>query len=376
MFLHNLKYELLSSLRVKDILIWLILFPVALGTFFKIAFSNDYNETTKFDTIPVAVTDEAQDQTLRSVLDSLQEQEEPLLDVTYADKEEAEKMLRDKKVNGIITADGKLSLTVAESDLRSSILSSFVKEYNSRQQIIKDCIMRDPSKAQDVIASFSEETASLREIPLSSGNTDYMTDYFYNLLAMVALFGSITGLHITINNQADLSQLGARKCCSPTPKSISLAASLTGSYIVHSICMLFSVTFVRFGLQIDMGSRLGLVYLTALLAGILGVSLGFFVGSVGFLSTSVKIAVSTAVSLILCFLSGLMIANMKVRIESICPWFNRINPAAVITNSFYYLNVYDDLSKYGVCMITMAVTALVFDILGILLTRRKKYASL
>ena len=203
-----------------------------------------------------------------------------------------------------------------------------------------------------------------------------MTDYFYNLLAMVALFGSITGLHITINNQADLSQLGARKCCSPTPKSISLAASLTGSYIVHSICMLFSVTFVRFGLQIDMGSRLGLVYLTALLAGILGVSLGFFVGSVGFLSTSVKIAVSTAVSLILCFLSGLMIANMKVRIESICPWFNRINPAAVITNSFYYLNVYDDLSKYGVCMITMAVTALVFDILGILLTRRKKYASL
>ena len=59
MFLHNLKYELLSSLRVKDILIWLILFPVALGTFFKIAFSNVYKETTKFDTIPVAVTDEA-----------------------------------------------------------------------------------------------------------------------------------------------------------------------------------------------------------------------------------------------------------------------------------------------------------------------------
>ena len=38
MFLHNLLYEIKSSLRVRDLIFWLILFPIILGTFFKIAF--------------------------------------------------------------------------------------------------------------------------------------------------------------------------------------------------------------------------------------------------------------------------------------------------------------------------------------------------
>ena len=42
MFWHNLKYKVLSGLRVKDLLFWLILFPIVLATFFKIAFGSIY----------------------------------------------------------------------------------------------------------------------------------------------------------------------------------------------------------------------------------------------------------------------------------------------------------------------------------------------
>lgn len=55
MFWHNLKYEVLSGLRVKDVLFWLILFPIVLATFFKIAFGSIYEKTTLFSTIPMAV---------------------------------------------------------------------------------------------------------------------------------------------------------------------------------------------------------------------------------------------------------------------------------------------------------------------------------
>lgn len=44
MFWHNLKYEVLSGLRVKDVLFWLILFPIVLATFFKIAFGSIYEK--------------------------------------------------------------------------------------------------------------------------------------------------------------------------------------------------------------------------------------------------------------------------------------------------------------------------------------------
>ena len=42
MFLHNFLYEIKSSLRVRDLVFWLILFPIILGTFFKVAFGGLY----------------------------------------------------------------------------------------------------------------------------------------------------------------------------------------------------------------------------------------------------------------------------------------------------------------------------------------------
>ena len=40
MFWHNFKYEILTHLRVKMVIIWLVIYPIALGTFFKVAFGN------------------------------------------------------------------------------------------------------------------------------------------------------------------------------------------------------------------------------------------------------------------------------------------------------------------------------------------------
>ena len=55
MFMHILKYELKGGLRSKDLIIWLILFPIILGTVFKVGFGSIYEKTEKFNSIPVAV---------------------------------------------------------------------------------------------------------------------------------------------------------------------------------------------------------------------------------------------------------------------------------------------------------------------------------
>ena len=44
MFLHNLKYELLSTLRHPAMIFWLMLFPIFLGTVFKIGFGSIYEK--------------------------------------------------------------------------------------------------------------------------------------------------------------------------------------------------------------------------------------------------------------------------------------------------------------------------------------------
>lgn len=97
MFWHNLKYEVLSGLRVKDVLFWLILFPIVLATFFKIAFGSIYEKTTLFSTIPLAVVETTEQPVLHTVLDNLESGKEPLFAVTYTDEQTALSLLKEQK---------------------------------------------------------------------------------------------------------------------------------------------------------------------------------------------------------------------------------------------------------------------------------------
>ena len=376
MFLHNLKYEIKTGLRAKDLIFWLMIFPIVLGLFFKIAFDGIYEKTTQFAAVPAAVVEVRENEIFHSVIDTIEDSAEPLLSVTYTDEENALELLKSGDVTGIIYVDEKLSVTVAGEGIEETILISFVEQYTVQEKIIRDTIEKDPFKAEAVVSALSEEMDILDEIPLTEGNTDNFAQYFYNLIAMVALYGTLTGIHITIGNQANLSALGARKNCSPTPKSISLAASLLGRYLVQTVCMIICVTFIHFVLKIDLGSKLPLVYLASVIGGTVGVSMGFFVGSIGNLKEELKIGVSVAFSMLLCFLSGLMVADMKAIIAEHLPWFNNINPAAVISDSFYCLNIYSDYGRFTVKIITMLITSAIFVLLGFVLSRRKKYASL
>jgi len=375
MFLHNFIYELKTAFRTKDLIIWMILFPIALGAFFKFAFDGIYEKATKFSAIDTAVVEEDGGM-FRGVLDDMEKSGEPMLNAAYADKDEAMQLLKDGDVYGIIFAGEELKLTVSENGTEQSVLKSFVEEYNLRSRIIRRSAEKDPAAVQKVSAVISENVEAVKEIPLTEGNTDNLVQYFYNLLGMVAMFGTITGLNITKVNQANISALGARKSCSPTPKSLSVTASLMASYTIQIICMFLSVTYLAFVLRVDFGDRLHIVYLTSIIAGMVGVSLGFFIGSIGAFSEKAKVSISLSFSLLLCFFSGLMVGNMKSQIERAAPIVNKLNPAAVISDSYYCLNIYSDFDRYTEKLITMLIMTAVFALLGFFMTRRRKYASI
>ena len=127
MFLHNLKYELFSTLRVKDLIIWLILFPMFLGTVFKIAFGSIYEKVDSFSAIPCAVVEMQADPALHQVLDAVSDGADALLKVQYVSADEADALLRDDQVKGILKADGRLSLDVTGEGLEQTMLRSFAE---------------------------------------------------------------------------------------------------------------------------------------------------------------------------------------------------------------------------------------------------------
>ena len=377
MFFHNLKYYLMSGFRVKSFVFWLMIFPMLLGTMFKIAFGNIYENDVVFRSIPTAVVETTENDVFRQVIDSLEEEEEPLMDITFTTEEKAKQLLKDGDVCGIIYVGDKLSLSVTEQKMSQVILKSFVEQYSINEKIMTDIAEKDPSKLPSVIEKLSADVSACNDIPVTDAeNTDIYVQYFYNLIAMVAMYGTVTGLHVTVRNQANLSALGARKNCSPTPKSVSLLADFVGSSVMQTACMVLCVTFTHFVLKIDFGDRLPLVYFAAVLGGILGVSIGFLFGAANRFSFEAKTGIVMAASMMSCFLSGLMMGEMKGIIAEHFPWFNKINPATVISDSLFSLNMYSDYSRFISKIATMIIITVVCTVAGIIVTRRKKYASL
>ncbi|MBQ8965481.1 ABC transporter permease [Ruminococcus sp.] len=376
MFFNEFKYNLLATIRNRSFIFWLILFPMVLGTLFKAAFSDVYANDIKFSAIPAAVVAQKDDEAFREVIKAVSTGEDPLLKVTYADKEEAEELLKNGKVYGILTKGESLTLSVGANGIEETILKSFADRYLTQEKLIKDTAEKDPSKIPALIEVMQEETNSLKKIRITDGECDPLITYFFNLLAMVAVCSSVTGLNIVSNNQADQSPLAARKGCSPTPKLISTLAVLGSCWVVSSGCTAFSVSFLAFVLKINFGSRLGLVYLSTMIGGIMGTSMGFMIGSLVRGSEGRRNAAAMLISVGGNFLSGLMIADIKPAIMEKAPIVNALNPSAVVCDSLYYLNLDRDYDRYIGKLITMLAMTVIFTAVGFIFTRRKKYATL
>lgn len=376
MFRHIFKYEFINIIRQKEIIFWLICFPIILGTFFNLAFGGLYEKEEIFTEIPVAVSEIKEDSVFREVMDELSTGDSPLFKVQYTDMEEAEELLKKEDIKGIICVDDELSLSVAANGLEQSIIKSFLEQYEAQKTIITDTAVNNPEKLQDVITALSSDINCIETKELSGGNMDVYVQYFQNLIAMVTLFGTMTGLFSAISNEANLSAIGARKCIAPTHKLKAIIANMLAAFCTQVICVFISITYIVFILKIDMGDKIPMMYLSGAAGSLMGVSLGFFIGSIGRMSEGAKIGIIMSFSMVCCFLSGLMVGNMKAIFESHCPIVNKINPAAVVSDLFYCLAIYDDYSRYMEKMVTLLIMSAVFITGGFLLTRRKKYASI
>lgn len=125
-----------------------------------------------------------------------------------------------------------------------------------------ETVNNNPQNLQSVIDAMSQEINCNESLSLSNGNMDTYIQYFYNLIAMAAFFGSISGLYIAINNQGNLSAIAARKCISPTNKLTSITASLLASFVAQVICVSIGITYILFILKVDMGDKIPMVYLS------------------------------------------------------------------------------------------------------------------
>lgn len=380
MFLHNFKYNLLITLRDKGQLFWSFIFVALLGTLFQLTFGNAYVGSELAKNLPVAVyieDEEVSDIFTGMIADISMEDGHKMLDVHYADSiEDAEKMLENEEVIGIYYSDGgELKLMVHDDGIEEGILASVATSYHKMMTVMKSVAQKDESRMMTAMTRLMLNDGHNKEKVLSDGNMDVFTQYFYNLVAMGCLFASFAGVALTRRSQANLSSIGARKCVAQTGTFVSTTAAILANLVLLFGCEILAILYMVL-IGVDFGNKIWQMILLVLVGTLAGVTFGFFIGSISKLNENVKEGIAVGVSLGLCFMSGLMIGDMKFIVQQHCPWFNKINPAALISDSFYALNVYETNNQFWWNILSLVVISIVFTLGGVLFGRRRRYASI
>lgn len=378
----NFKYALLRLMRNKANLFWILVFPIVLGCFFKIAFSNT-TASESFHTIPVAVVegDNADATAFHTMIEQLSgDSEDAMLSATFCDDKKARTLLEKGKVDGIFYTTDTVELAVnsdlSGASINQSILQSLLTQYYLNRDLIVQILTTNPGNIESLVDSIGQSVDTRKEVSLTRNNTDTYDQYFYNLIAMACLYTAMGGINLAINNSANLSSLAARKTIAPAKRAALIGTELLAIILFESLLNMVSFLFIVTVLGVHMTTHLGLAMLTILISTTFSITFGMFLGCVGPKSEGGKTGLMFAVVMPLCFLSGLMMGTMRMVVEKYAPFVNRINPAALISDSFYALNNYDTLTRYTGNILTLLLMTVLFLIISILVTRRKTYASL
>lgn len=378
----NFKYALLRLMRNKANLFWILVFPIVLGCFFKIAFSN-ITASESFHTIPVAVVegDNADATAFHTMIEQLSgDSEDAMLSATFCDDKKARTLLEKGKVDGIFYTTDTVELAVnsdlSDASINQSILQSLLTQYYLNRDLIVQILTTNPGNIESLVDSIGQSVDTRKEVSLTRNNIDTYDQYFYNLIAMACLYTAMGGINLAINNSANLSSLAARKTIAPAKRAALIGTELLAIILFESLLNMVSFLFIVTVLGIHMTTHLGLALLTILISTTFSITFGMFLGCVGPKSEGGKTGLMFAVVMPLCFLSGLMMGTMRMVVEKYAPFVNRINPAALISDSFYALNNYDTQTRYTGNILTLLLMTALFLIISILVTRRKTYASL
>jgi ABC-2 type transport system permease protein len=215
----------------------------------------------------------------------------------------------------------------------------------------------------------------LKQTSASTSEGDVIVTYFYALLAMTCLMGSTVSVYEISKLQANLSALAARVNCSPVQKFMMFLYNISAMVLFQMVVIIIVLAYVMLILGIDFGNRTGYVILTCLIGSVTGVFFGTATGVLG-KSEGVKMAITIGGTLFGSFLAGLNAPMIKYFVQENVPIVSWINPASLITDAFYSLYYYDDLSRFFINITVLLVISALFCTITCLALRRRTYASI
>lgn len=394
MFFHNFKYSLKTLFKNKMLIFWTFAFPIILGTFFNLAFS-DIEKSEKLEVFDIAIVNNEEfnnHEIYKEAFKSLgsEESKEQLFDISYVSLEEAEDLLDHDEIVGYLLVSKEAQIVVKQNGINQTILKYVTDEINQTKKIIENIldeqIKNNPEEIDNIFSSTFqhnlytqaleslENEANIKDI--SSENLSYTMIEFYTLIAMACLYGGILGCVVVNQILANMSNKGKRVSISPVSKFKLILSSVLASYLTQVIGIGLLFLYLLFAIKVDFGHHLGFVILLALAGCLAGLSLGIAVSSIIKTNENLKTGIIISITMLGCFLSGMMGITMKYLVDKNVPLVNKINPANMITDGFYSLYYYDTYDRFYFNVFSLLIFSFILIGISIVFLRRQDYDSI
>lgn len=393
MFIHIFKYSLKTLFKNKMLMFWTFAFPIILGTFFNMAFSN-IESSEKLDIINIAVVDNEdfnENKILKESFKTLsdEENEDRLFETKYVSEDEAKRLLDEKEISGYLQInDDEPQIVVCTSGINETILKYVTEEITQTTEVMKTLAEDEIKKEiaagnynidyesiyKEVLAITQDEDVKLENI--SNDNLSYTMIEFYSLIAMTCMYGGILGMSAINQNLANMSNNGKRVSVSPMSKGKMVLGSVLASYIAQVIGVALLFVYTIFVLKVEYGTNLPFIVLLALTGCLAGLSLGIAVSSLVKSNENVKTGIIISITMLGSFLSGMMGITMKYIIDKNVPIVNRLNPVSMITDGLYSLYYYDTSDRYFFNIVSLIIFAALMILISYHSLRRQKYDSI
>lgn len=368
-------YRLKRLLRMRQLFFWSILFPLLLGTVFKVVFSDATNKDWGFVTIPVAVVTEegnVEDEAFVSFLTEMKNGDTPFFEVTEHDRESAEALLAEGELSAIIVTGEETKVLLRENGLNSTIVKTVVDGYLQSKDMFMEAAMK--GKLTEVTEAFSEEITTLSAKEFEGATKDPFVQYFQALIAMASLYGAMYGLMNTNELNQKLSIVSTRRLAAPMRIVPTVVCDVAAAFTIQYLQFLINIAYFTLILKVDFGNVSGWLFLGGVFYSLLGVLNGYFIGTVVQNSDSLQNSIMMGTTMFSCFLAGLMIGNIRMAIELTVPIVNRINQATLIADSMQALCIMGDMEKFASCLFGIFIwcVSLIGGSMLVIMLRQKK----
>ena len=380
MFGHNFKYTFKVLMWNRMLLFWTFVFPLVLGTMFKLAFSNIEN-SEKLNVIPIAIVDNEDFQGNEAFCRTF----ETLSDESSDEQMfEADTLLSDGDVDGVLYMNGaEPEIWIHENGINQTVLQYVVDEIVHTSAIMEKRVRNEMEQGAmpDIEALYKNvmEQVAGREsnlVDASRKNLSYTMIEYYTLIAMACLYGGILGMTALSRNLPNMGNLGKRTAIVPISKAKTMFSSLLAAYCTQLIGLAILFVYTIFVMKVDYGENLPYVILLALAGSLAGLTLAIMVTTVVKTGENGKLGILIGITMACCFLSGMMGITMKYIIEKHVPFLDKINPAAMITDGYYALYYYGVDKRFWMDVASLGIFSIVMLLVSAQGLRRQKYDSI